>query len=254
MVWRRLGRSCSCSPQPLSSEVWSSSAPAPVALARVVGQPGPDSQLGHYHRRTARATRPRSTKINGQEADGITSLDETSSTSFTIAPDGSCTTDTETGTETCTATTPPAHRHRHRHLPGRRHHRHRHPGRQAGATGQPVPDPQPGQHHRRAGDLPRRRPGRPRQPTRRPDRLHHLHHRRRHLHRQHLTPAPDGSCTTDTKTCTATTAGPHTVTGTYTPVVGIAASDTTGGTATPGDGVTARGTAVLTGAGPPRPR
>ena len=47
-----------------------------------------------------------------------------------------------------------------------------------------------------------------------------------------FTIAPDGSCTADTKTCTATIAGPHTVTGTIT----YQAGDTTG---------TATGTASL---------
>src|SRR6185437_13315415 len=52
-----------------------------------------------------------------------------------------------------------------------------------------------------------------------------------------FTIAPDGSCTpTEPKTCTATIAGPHTVTGTYNPGDGV--------TATPDDG-TVTGTASL---------
>ena len=63
-----------------------------------------------------------------------------------------------------------------------------------------------------------------------------------------FTIAPDGSCTpTDPKTCTATIAGPHTVTGTYTPAVGINASRI----ATPGDGAIIATASLDVRPGPP---
>ena len=67
-----------------------------------------------------------------------------------------------------------------------------------------------------------------------------------------FTIAPDGSCTpTEPKTCTATIAGPHTVTGTYTPATEITANDTTGGPATPGGGAITATASLDVQPGPP---
>jgi hypothetical protein len=170
----------------------------------------------------------------GQEADVI-SIDVTSSTTFTIAPDGSC----PPGTQSCTATIAGPHT-----VTGTVTYQAGDTTGTATATAtlnvQPGPavsltlDPDPGRIT--AGD----------------NQPYHATGKDAHGNSFDVTGsttftiAPDGTCanTTDPKTCTATTAGPHTVTGTYTPPVGINASDTTGGPANPGGGAIT-GTASL---------
>ena len=181
-------------------------------------QPGPPATLTlHPGKSTAIAGQSQPYHADGQDAHGNPLGDLTRSTTFTITPNGSCTTDTKT----CTATTAGPHT----------------------VTGTITLDR--GVTARGTATL-RVKPGPLATLTLAPNPAtiiagHAITYQAdgRDTYGNSLgdltsattfTITPDGSCTARTKTCTAITAGPHTVTGTI----------------TLGDGGTARGTATLT--------
>src|SRR5215470_14404516 len=170
---------------------------------------------------------------SGQGA-GVIPMDVTGSATFNIAPDGTCTSDTQT----CTATTAGPHT-----VTGTVTYQ---VGDTIGtATTTASLDVNPGPPVSLALD-----PG-PGTITAGDNQPYHATGQDAHGNTFDATGSTtftitDGKCTNtpDPKTCTAATAGLHTVTGTYTPPPGINASDTTGGPANPGGGAIT-GTATL---------